>query len=148
MVAVVVIFCASILSVFVWLLVRSSPGLLARLLPARLTFIFGCGLFVTAFFSAFIAAHVLGNPELMLHCFVQGYVGLWLMLATSANARGTETDDRFLRRLFAMIGLVIGGLIAMLYVRDPQLTALLNLVLMTGGFWLVTNYLHQLDRGR
>jgi hypothetical protein len=70
------------------------------------------------------------------------------MLATSAGARGSEQDMQFLRRLFLMVGMVLLTIIAALYTPDMQSMAILNLLLITGGFWVVTNYLRLLDRGR
>jgi hypothetical protein len=131
-----------------WLLVHSSPRTLSMVLPPRLTFGIGIGLFILALFSAFAAAHVMREPIVMLESFVQGGVGLWLMLATSASARGSYQDEQFLVRLFAMMAVVMGVIISSLYLGDARLMAFMNLILVAVGYLITRNFLRFLDRGR
>jgi hypothetical protein len=131
-----------------WALIRTSPRVLSMFLPTRLTFGVGAGLFVVAGFCAFCGAYIMREPDVMLGSMVQGFVGLWLMLATTSGARGSYGDDQMLRRLFIMVGLAIVVVVASLYVRDGRLMALLNLGLICGGYLVVRDYLRYLDRGR
>jgi hypothetical protein len=131
-----------------WNLVHCAPLVLSRLLPRGITYVGGISFFIFAVFSAYLAAHGLREPDTMLHCFLQGFVGLWFALATTAAARGSEGDEVMLRRLFGMMSLLMLSIIASLYVYDPRLMASINLMLIAGGFWLTTNYFQYLDRGR
>ncbi len=130
-----------------WELIKSSPRVLSMVLPKKLTFGIGLGLFVIAMFSAVMSTFD-RDPQLLLESFVEIYVGLWLMLATSAGLRGSYEDDQMLRRVFTMMGLVTAAMIGFLYVPTPQLAAVLNLVLVLGGFWVMLSYFRFLDRGR
>lgn len=145
---IVLVGLACVLLLLSWNLVHYSPRVLSMILPRALTFGIGLGLFVLAIFSAFTAAHVLREPLVMLQSFVQGYVGLWFMLATTAGLRGSYSDEQMLRRLFAMMALVMTVIIASLYIGDSRLLAIVNLLLIGAGLWITTNYLRFLDRGR
>jgi len=104
-------------------------------------------LFVVGIWSAFTAAHYTYDAAGILFAMVQMYCGLWFMLAPSAGMRGSESDERFLRRLFAMIGIIMAALIGSMYLSDPQASSLLQLLMITGGFWVTMNYLRLTDRG-
>ncbi len=145
---IVLVGLATLLLLLSWNLVRFSPRVLAMLLPRAVTFGVGLGLFVIAIFSAFAAASVLKEPLVMLQCFVQGYVGLWFMLATTAGMRGSYSDHQMLIRLFGMMALVMAVIISSLYIGDARILAGVNLMLIAAGFWITTNYLRFLDRGR
>ena len=145
---IVLVLLATLVLILARQLVQSSPPVLSMVLPRKLTFGIGLGFFVLAIFNAFAAAHVLREPLTMLESFVQGYVGLWFMLATTSAMRGSERDDQMLRRLFTMMALVMAVIITSMYVKDQHVMAMLNLVLVTGGFWITTNYLRFLDGGR
>ncbi len=143
---IVLIALLAALTYFWWGLIHSAPGMLQRLLPRGLVLGFGTVWFAVGTFSAFAAAYVLQEPDAMLHSFVSGYVGLWFVLATSVGMRGSYEDEQMLRRVLMMMVLMTGVIMASLHVRDPQEMAVLNLFLITGGFWLTTNYLHTRDR--
>jgi hypothetical protein len=144
---IVLILLTLVLSYLAWQLVHCSPRVLSLILPRALTIAIGMFLFVLGIFVAFLSAEFARNPSGVLGGFVQVYAGLWFMLATSAGMRGAESDERMLRRLFVMIGLAMGTLIGALYLPETRAIAVLNLMLITSGFWITTNYLHQLDRG-
>jgi hypothetical protein len=144
----VLLFCVGALSTLSWFLVQSSPRVLSMVMPRRLTFGIGLGFFLLAAFAAHANAYYLRDPLDMLNCFVQIFVGLWFMLATSAAARGSEIDHQMLRRIFMMLGLLMGAIIVSLYIRDAHVMAMLNMILIAGGFWVTTNFLQFLDRGR
>ena len=131
-----------------WAIIRTSPRVLSMLLPPGLTFGIGAGLFVTAVFCAFLAAYGLRSAGGMLGCFVQGYVGLWLMLATSSGARGSYSDDQMLRRIFIMVLLLLGVIVSSLYIHSAQLMAGVDLALVIAGLYLVRDFQHFLDRER
>jgi hypothetical protein len=142
---IVLILLAAALSFLAWHLVHYAPSVLSRILPPGLTFGIGAGLLVMGAFGAFVSA--LGmSPEGILGSFVQVYAGLWFMLATSAGQRGSESDEEMLKRLFAMVGLIMAMVFGTLYVRDQQLVAVIFLLVIASGFWVTTNYLQQLDR--
>jgi hypothetical protein len=145
---IMLIALALVLTAMMWLLIHSSPFALSMILPRKLVLTIGTCLLIVAIFSAFCASYVLKDPGSMLACFVQGFVGLWLILSTSSSARGSELDRRMMKSIFAMLGVLGAVLIASLYVSSHQFMAMLNLMLVGAGFWLTTNYLRHLDRGR
>ena len=130
-----------------WHLVHASPSVLSRILPAKLTYGIGIFLFIFGIFIGFCAA-ISQDAGGLLGSFVQVIAGLWFMLAISSGMRGSDSDERMLKRLFLMIGMVMAMMIGTLYLRGPQSVAILNLLLVTCGFWVVTNYFQELDRGR
>ena len=123
-----------------WGVVRSAPWVLSMILPRRLAFALGAGLFVIALFSAFAAAHALGDPKAMVGSLVPGYVGVWLMLATSASFRRSVEDDQLLQRIAFMIALLVGVIVASLYVKSPQILAVLEVALVACGLWLTLRF--------
>jgi hypothetical protein len=145
---VIVVILAAALAVLGWFLVQSAPRVLSMVLPRTLTFAIGVFFFILSLLSAFIAAYVLREPETMLHSFVQVFVGLWFMLATTSGMRGSREDDQFLYRVFLMVSILMGVIIASLYAPNNQALAALQLVLIAAGFWVTTNYLRLIDRGR
>ena len=146
MVHIVILLLAVTISLFGWQLVQAAPRTLSRILPPRLTFSIGLLLFVLGIWSAFAGAFGLRQPEPVLDGIVRIYCGLWFMLATTAAARGSEEDMQFLKRLFLMVGMVLLTIIGGLYAPDMQSMAVFNLLMITGGFWVVTNYFGLLDR--
>ncbi len=145
--AVVLVLLALMLTAMVWQMVHFAPPVLSRVLPRGLTIGVGGALFVLGMWSAFVNANVTHEPSRLLFALLRIYVGLWFMLAPSAGNRGTEEDERFLRRLFGMIGIVMAALIGALYVNDTQIATVLQLLMITGGFWVTMNYLRLTDRG-
>jgi hypothetical protein len=123
-----------------WNLVHVAPRMLARVFPRSLLFLIGSGLFVVAIFSAYIGSAGLREPEIVLGSFVQGFVGLWFMLAATADNRGTYEDEVFLRRLFAMVLVLMAVVLAPLYITSYQAVASLNLLLVGAGFILVSRF--------
>jgi positive regulator of sigma E activity len=75
-------------------------------------------------------------------------VGVWWILAASAGMRGSYEDERMMRRLFAMLGLLVAALLATVFISDQRQVAIINLAMITTGFYVATNYLRDLDRGR
>lgn len=148
MVHIVILLLAVTISLFGWQLVMASPRTLSRLIPHKVSFAIGLMLLILGVWGAFSGAFGLRQPEPVLHGIVGMYSGLWFMLASTAAARGSEDDMQFLRRLFLMVGMVILTIIGGLYAEDMRSMAVLNLLMITGGFWVVTNYMSLLDRGR
>ena len=103
---IVVILLSGTLALFSWQMVHCAPTVLSRLLPRGLTLIFGGGMLVLGLGCAYVAAHGSHSAEEMLMCFVQGFMGLWFMLAVSAQARGSYEDEQMLRRVYGMIGIL------------------------------------------
>ena len=131
-----------------WNLVHSAPRVLSLFLPRGFATVMGAVLLIIGIFCAFFAAYAMRSPEAMLGCFVQAYIGLWLMLATTSNLRGSYEDEQMLRRLFLMLGLITVVVVSALYVQDTRVIALLNLLMLGSGVALTNHYLRYLDRGR
>jgi hypothetical protein len=139
--AVTLIILALALSFLSWHLVRSAPASVARVLPQPLTFIIGAILFLLGVWTAFTAAWLAEDPSDILFAMLRMYVGLWFMLAATAGMRGSEEDERYLRRLFGMIGIVMATIIASMYLNNDQAIAALQLAMIGGGFWVTLNFL-------
>jgi hypothetical protein len=144
---IVLILLTGALLFMSWHLVHASPSVLGRILPSGLTFGIGIFIFIFGTFIAYCSAYG-GDPGGVLGSFVQVIVGLWFMLSTTSGMRGSDGDERMLKRLFIMIGLVMAMMIGMLYMPNPYYVSVLDLLLVTGGFWVVMNYFRDLDRGR
>ena len=144
----VLIFLLSVLTFFAWQLVHTAPRSLSMFLPSRLVFGVGLGLLVIGFFGAFWSAAVMNWPQGVLACFVKVYVGLWFMLSTSSAARGSADDESMLKRIFAILGLMMAMVVATFYVSDLQIVSLINLAMIAGCFLVAADYLRTLDRGR
>jgi hypothetical protein len=114
------------------------------ILPSNLMFGFGAVLLVLAAFNAFGEAFALQSPEAMLHSFVTVFVGLWFMFAASAGLRGSPTDDLMVKRVMGMVALMFVVIIAALYLNDPRVVAVMNLVLITGGFIATQSFLRRI----
>ena len=139
----VVIFALTfVLGFAMWHIVRSSPRALVYLLPPGPTFVVGTFLLILGIFAAFLAAYVLRSADLMLAMFVYAYIGFWILLIRSAG------DEQTLKRMFAMMGALQLTIIGIYYADDPRLMATIMLLMTAVGFWLTTNYLRFLDRGR
>src|SRR5262249_12431187 len=119
------------LCVLAWLLVNSAPRVLSLILPARLTFILGATLFTMGLFAAFSAPLALGGSCLILGCFIQSFVGLWLIFAGSAGLRGDPDYDEVTRKVGIMLGLLVAVIVAVFYFPNVHAVAILNLGLVT-----------------
>jgi len=131
-----------------WLLVHSSPPIVARILPKNLTFLIGSFLALFGAFGAFMNAYYLRDAGAVFGTFVMIIVGLWFMLAPTSNMRGTYRDIQLMKRIFAMVGLVFFVVTVAMYLPQYRAIALLNLLMVTGGLWFTTTYLKQVDSGR
>jgi len=119
-----------------WMLIRSAPPVLSLLLPRNLTFGVGAGLFVIAVFGAFTSAFALRQPEGVLESFITLLVGAWFMFATSAGMRGSPSHDDLMKRFGIMMCLLLGLILAALYVGDPRVVSVLSLGLLAGGVYV------------
>jgi len=133
-------------SVLCWGLVNSSPRVLSMILPSGLTFALGAVLFVLGLFAAFVAAYALRQPAAVIGSFVQSYVGLWLVFAASAGLRGSAGYDEVTRRVGLMMALLVGVIVAVLYVPDARVVSLMNVGLLGAGWYLTADRRH--SRGR
>jgi hypothetical protein len=93
---------------------------------------------------AFTAAFALGSPGEMLGSFVSVFVGIFFMFAATSAMRGSEADNELIRRVAAMVALMLGVIVAALYVPDPRMMALLNLALLGVGFAVAHSYLRRI----
>jgi hypothetical protein len=137
---IVVIALALSVGLGFWCLARWSPGVLARVLPHTPIFIFGAALFTIAIFSAYFGSYGLKDPNVMLRSFVQGFVGLWFMLLPASINRGTVEHEQYLRRVFAMVAILMAVIIGSLYVESMQIMASMNLILIAAAYVLMTRY--------
>jgi hypothetical protein len=135
-------------SLVAWNLVHFAPRSVSMFLPDRVSVVLGLVLLPLGIFSAFTAAFAQQNAEGMIASIVIAYVGLWFLLIKFAGSGATEMQE-MIRRLFAMMGMLMAVLLATLYLGgDSRLIGVFNLLLMCGGLWLTTGYLRYLDRGR
>ena len=131
-----------------WMLVHAAPPIVSRLLPRTLTFIIGSFLSLFGAFGAFMDAYYLRDAYGVIGCYVMMVVGLWFMLAPTANARGTYQDEQLMKRIFAMLTLVFIVIGLAMYLPHYKVIAFLNLLMVTGGLWFTTGFLKQVDGGR
>ena len=136
------------LSYLMWQLAHTTPRALVMLFPPRLFYIFGVFLLVLGVFMACFSAYVHHDGSRVLQSLIQLYGGVWWILPASAGSRGSYQDERMLRRIFVMLGLLVSAILATVFIPDVRHVALVNLLLVTGGFCVATNYLRDLDRGR
>jgi hypothetical protein len=130
-----------------WMLVHAAPPIIARILPKTLTFIVGSFLALFGAFGGFIDSYYLRDASGVIGCFVTIVVGVWFMLAPSANARGTWRDQQLMKRIFVMLGFVFAVIIFAFYLPHYRAVAILNLLMVTGGLWFTTNYFREVDSG-
>jgi CHASE2 domain-containing sensor protein len=103
-------------------------------------------LFVLAVFSAFAAAYALKRPNSMLVSFVQGYAGLWLMLAAFSTMRGSRLYEELVKHVGAMMLGLMAVTIAAFYVSDPRPLSFLLAALLVAGFAVTRRYLRSQGR--
>jgi hypothetical protein len=123
-------------STLCWQLANTSPRVLTLLLPRTLTFILGAWFLIIGLFCAFCAAFIMSDAALIIGCLIQSFVGLWLIFSGSAGLRGSESYDQTTRRVGIMMALLIAVILADFYVPNAHVVALLNLGLITAGFFL------------
>jgi hypothetical protein len=131
-----------------WLLVHSAPPLVARILPRTLTFIVGSVLALLGAFGGFMDAYYLRDASAIIGTFVMIIVGVWFMLAPTANERGTWRDQQLMKRIFIMLGFVFTVIILAFYLPHYRAVAVFNLLMVTGGLWFTTSFLKQVDSSR
>jgi hypothetical protein len=132
----VLLLIVAVMAAMGWMLVRSAPPVLSLLLPRNLTFGVGAGLFIIAVFAAFTSAFALHQPEGVLDSFITLLVGVWFMFAASAGMRGSPGHDDLMKRFGAMMCLLLGLILAALYVSDPRVVSVLSLGLIGGGVYV------------
>jgi hypothetical protein len=125
-----------------WNLVHSSPRAVLILLPAQAAFVAGAALLIFGAFFAFAAAVMVQHGPAMVAFLVKAHVGLWLMLAHRRD------DQETVRRAFVMMGALLVTLVAIFYVQDPYAAALLMVMLLGAGYYVLTGNLRFLDRER
>ena len=131
-----------------WNLVHFAPRSLAMFMSDRVSLIFGLVLLPLGAFSALAAGHGQQNVEGLIGSVVIALVGLWFLLIKPAGSGITGDLEQLIRRVFLMMALLIVVLVASFYLGESKLVGVANLLLVAAGFWLMTNYLHNLDRGR
>ena len=145
---VVLLTLVASLTYLMWHLAHTTPRVLVMMFPPRLYYIFGVFLLLFGVFLAYVSAYKLHSGEGVLQSLIQVYAGIWWILASSAGMRGSYEDERMMRRLFAMLGLLVSAILATVFLSDPRVLAVVNLSMITAGFFVATNYLRDLDRGR
>ena len=146
LIVLLVLVCG--LTYLMWQLAHITPRQLVMMFPPRLFYIFGVFLLLLGGFMAYANAYKLHSGDGVLQSLIQVYAGVWWILASTAGMRGSYEDDRMIRRLFTMLGLMVAGILAALFLHDQRKLALVNLSMITTGFFVTTNYLRDLDRGR
>ena len=145
---VVLLALVGVLTYLMWQLAHTTPRQLVMMFPPRLFYIFGVFLLLLGAFMAYANAYKLHSGDGVLQSLIQVYAGVWWILASTAGMRGSFEDERMMRRLFAMLGLMVSAILATVFLSDPRQMAIINLSMITAGFCVATNYLRDLDRGR
>ena len=131
-----------------WNLVHFAPRSLAMFIPERICLIFGLVLLPLGAFSALAAGYGQQDTEGLIGSIVIALVGLWFLLIKPAGNGITGDLEQMIRRVFLMMALLMAVLVASFYLGESKLVAVANLLLIAAGFWLTTNYLRDIDRGR
>jgi hypothetical protein len=121
-----------------WCAVQNSPPIVSYLLPRRLTFWIGGGVFAMGVFVAYEGAYATGSPPAFMGGLIQCFVGGWLMLAPAAHMHGTEEFSHTLKTLAALLAGLVGVMYLMFYIRTPAGVALLNAWLLLFGALFTT----------
>jgi hypothetical protein len=131
-----------------WNLVHFAPRSIAMFLPDRICLIFGLVLLPLGAFSALAAGWGQQNAQGLIGSIVIALVGLWFLLVKPAGRGLTDDMEQLIRRIFVMMALLMAVLVATFYLGDSKLVGIANLLLLAAGFWITTNYLQDMDRGR
>jgi hypothetical protein len=133
MVAIILAICAAW-----WQAVRTTPWVLAMLVPRRVTLAIGLFFLGTALLSGFLSAFYLRDQALLIGSIIHGFVGSFLLLAPFAGRRGSREHEDLVLRTGIMLAAVVAVLVLSLYVRAPwgQGFLLMWLVLFGGGLAL------------
>ncbi len=133
-----------------WQLIQATPRVVQMVLPGGITRIVGYFLIFTGTVGGIFTPYEGVGATGLIACFMMMIVGLWFLLAPTSGLRGTYRDDQMLKRIFAMMAVMFAVMIGAVYLGPSrmQIVAILDLVLVTAGFWLTTNFLSQIDNGR
>jgi len=145
---VIIVSLVFAFALVVWNLVHFAPRSVAMLIPDRICIIFGLVLLPLGAFSALAAGHGQQNAEGLIGSIVIALLGLWFLLIKPAGSGITGEMEQLIRRVFMMMALLMAVLIATFYLGESKLVAIPNLLLVAAGFWLTTDYLRYVDRGR
>jgi FtsH-binding integral membrane protein len=139
---VVLIALIATIMLAVWNLVHSSPRAILLMLPPQGAFVAGAALLVFGAFLAFAAAVLVQNGGAMVAFLLKAHIGLWLLLLHRRD------DEDTIRRAFIMMGAMIVTLLGIYYVQDPYGAAVLMILLLGAGYYVLTANLRFLDRER
>jgi hypothetical protein len=137
---VVVLGLLLVMGLAMWQIVLSSPRALAYLLPPGPTFVVGAVFLILGVFAAFSSAYLFKRADMMIGSYIHAYIGMWLLLVRS--------DGETIKRAFVMMGTLQLAIVGLFYANDPKIFAIILMMMTAAGFWLTTNYLRFLDRGR
>jgi len=139
---VILIALVVTLSLGIWNLVHAAPRSISLFLTPFVAYTAGGFFLCFGIFFAYLSAYPLQNGPAMLAFFLKAYVGVWFLLS---QFRG---DERIVRQVFMMVGMLMLTIVAIYYVQDPRAVALLTLLMVASGYWLTTKYMRFLDGGR
>lgn len=125
-----------------WNLVHVAPRAIVFFLPQRATFIAGAAILTFGIFFAFAAAVLVQNGGAMVAFMIKAHIGLWLMLVH------LREDQEVVRRAFMMMGAMLLTILGIFYLQDPIGMAILMLLLLGAGYYVLTGNLRFLDRER
>lgn len=148
MIHVIIVSLVFAFALVVWNLVHFAPRSIAMFIPDRICFIFGLVLLPLGAFSALAAGYGQQNAEGLIGSIVIALLGLWFLLIKPAGSGITGEMEQLIRRVFMMMALLMAVLIATFYLGESKLVVIPNLLLVAAGFWLTTDYLRYVDRGR
>ena len=139
---VILIALVLTLSLGIWNLVHAAPRSISLILTPFVAYTAGGFFLCFGIFFAYLSAYPLQNGPAMLAFFLKAYVGVWFLLS---QFRG---DERIVRQVFTMVGMLMLTIVAIYYVQDTRAVALLTLLMVASGYWLTTKYMRFLDGGR
>ena len=148
MIHVIIVSLVFAFALVAWNLVHFAPRSVMMFLPDRICFIFGLVLLPLGAFSALAAGYGQQNAEGLIGSIVIALVGLWFLLIKPAGSGITGEMEQLVRRVFIMMALLMAVLVAAFYLGESKLVVIPNLLLVAAGFWLTTDYLRSVDRGR
>jgi len=144
---IVLLAIVATLTWFNWGLIHAAPRSISMYLSPVFSRVTGTALLLFGMFTGVFSAYALHNVPGVLQSFIQAFAGLWFLLSATVGQRGSREDEQMLKRLFVMWGILEGTVIMIAVVTEPRLLAALSLLLVTGGFWVTTNFMQYLERG-
>jgi len=144
---VIVVALLFTFSLVTWNLLHFAPRSVAMFLPQRLCTLAAIPFLLGGAFTGFMAGYGETSAEGLIASVAMCHVGLWFLLLHWAGS-GTYEAQQVVRRGFAMMVLLMLGLLAMFYIEDDRFAAVPELLLLAAGLWAAKDFERFLDSGR